>query len=151
MGIFDWFTKRTLTKAEINSIMIREWEMKRNTIDQIIINECNKLDNQEDLALSLRTGLHKEFVTKTILDLFIDNFGYELGFIHGTNYNVEEVARTRNEQVMKSFFDRMDMLNWKDLHKIKKCYKEIAKQVCIIGRSSGRDNYSLFKDTLIRK
>jgi hypothetical protein len=154
LGLFDWFTKKQLSKAEINSIDQTEWVKQKYTIDQIIINECNKLQDQNDLVISLETGLHKEFVTKIILNLFIDNFGYELGAIHGMSYNVTEVAKTRNEQIVNSFFEKIDRMSgayhFRDIRLLKKCYKTIADQVCMIGRNSGREKYHLFKDTIIK-
>lgn len=155
MGLFDFFMKKTLSKAEINSILQREWQLQKPIIDEIVISECEKLVNKDDLFICLETGLHKEFVTKVTLDLFIDNFGYEMGQIHGTSADVYNIASTRNQSVINSFLSKLDLLNrshqFNDVARIKKCYEQISLRVCNVGRTRGNHNYSLFKDSIIRK
>jgi hypothetical protein len=155
MGFFDFFIKKTLSKAEINSILEREWHLQKPAIDQIVITECEKLGNREDLIITLETGLHKEFVSKITLDLFIDNFSYEIGAIHGLSADVVNIAKTQNYTVINSFLSKIDSLKWNytfiDSEKLKKCYEQIALRVCNIGQARGKENYYLFKDTIIRK
>ncbi|MDQ1143808.1 hypothetical protein QE429_000635 [Bacillus sp. SORGH_AS 510] len=155
MGLFDFFTKRTLSKAEINSILEREWHLQKPLIDQIVITECEKLVNKEDLIIILESGLHKEFVSKILLDLFIDNFGYQLGAIHGLRADVVDVPMNRNTTIINSFKNKINALNqnypFKDSEMLKNCYEQIAMKVCTIGQERGKENYYLFKDTIIRK
>ncbi|TLS38585.1 hypothetical protein [Pseudalkalibacillus caeni] len=103
----------------------------------------------------LETGIHKEFVSKVILDLFIDNFGYELGEIHGSPYDVEKVREIQNTKVLNSFFDKIDRQDQiTPFHKIKSlksCYEKIASEACRIGTEQGREHYFLFKDSIYRR
>ncbi|WP_462410412.1 hypothetical protein [Neobacillus sp. Marseille-QA0830] len=155
MGLFDWFGKRTLSKAEMNRIIENEWLQQKSRVDEIIITECQSVRYQDDLGICLESGLHKEFVQKLILDLFIDNFGYELGAIHGTSYNVTEITNRNNGRILEDFLAKIDRLAphypFRDIHTLKQCYQRIGQRVIRIGRERGKENYSLFKDTLVRK